>query len=97
MRRAGRTTTGQAKAFEQLGPRFLLPYQPQALFWRRSELRKQLETPLATTMAVKAPKLDTLAPAEAKRIDRLTLDHLFTFEHIQQQDGSIYLVLDRPS
>ena len=31
MRRAGRTTTGQAKAFEQLGPRFLLPYQPQAL------------------------------------------------------------------
>ena len=31
MRRAGRTTTGQAKAFEQLGPRFLLPYQPRAL------------------------------------------------------------------
>ncbi len=31
VRRAGRTTTGQAKAFEQLGPRFLLPYQPQPL------------------------------------------------------------------
>ena len=31
MRRAGRTTTGQAKAFEQLGPRFLLPYQPRPL------------------------------------------------------------------
>jgi tRNA (guanine-N7-)-methyltransferase len=31
VRRAGRTTTGQAKAFEQLGPRFLLPYQPQVL------------------------------------------------------------------
>ena len=31
VRRAGRTTTGQAKAFEQLGPRFLLPYQPRAL------------------------------------------------------------------
>jgi tRNA (guanine-N7-)-methyltransferase len=26
VRRAGRTTTGQAKAFEALGPRFLLPY-----------------------------------------------------------------------
>jgi len=26
VRRAGRTTTGQAKAFEDLGPRFLLPY-----------------------------------------------------------------------
>ncbi len=26
VRRAGRTTTGQAKAFEELGPRFVLPY-----------------------------------------------------------------------
>jgi tRNA (guanine-N7-)-methyltransferase len=31
VRRAGRTTTGQAKAFEQLGPQFLLPYQPALL------------------------------------------------------------------
>ena len=28
VRRAGRTTTGQAKAFEDLGPRYVLPYQP---------------------------------------------------------------------
>jgi tRNA (guanine-N7-)-methyltransferase len=31
VRRAGRTTTGQAKAFEDMGPRFLLPYQTGAL------------------------------------------------------------------
>ena len=31
VRRAGRTTTGQAKAFEDLGPRFLLPYTGQPL------------------------------------------------------------------
>ena len=31
VRRAGRTTTGQAKAHAELGPRFLLPYQPQPL------------------------------------------------------------------
>ena len=31
VRRAGRTTSAQAKAFEQLGPRFILPYQPQPL------------------------------------------------------------------
>ena len=31
VRRAGRTTTGQAKAFEDLGPRFILPYSPQPL------------------------------------------------------------------
>ena len=73
------------------------PYQRQALFWRRNELRKQLESPLATTMALRAPKIDAVAPAEAKRIDRLTLENLFTYKHIQQQDGSIYLVLDRPS
>lgn len=31
VKRAGRTTTGQAKAFEALGPRFVLPYQEAAL------------------------------------------------------------------
>ena len=31
VRRAGRVTTGQTKAFAELGPRFLLPYQPYAL------------------------------------------------------------------
>lgn len=31
VRRAGRTTTGQTKAFEELGPKFLLPYQPAPL------------------------------------------------------------------
>lgn len=31
VRRAGRTTTGQAKAFEDLGPLYLRPYAPQPL------------------------------------------------------------------
>ena len=31
VRRAGRTTTGQAKAFEDFGPRFVLPYAPTPL------------------------------------------------------------------
>jgi tRNA (guanine-N7-)-methyltransferase len=31
VKRAGRTTTGQAKAFEELGPKFLLPYQQVAI------------------------------------------------------------------
>jgi tRNA (guanine-N7-)-methyltransferase len=31
VRRAGRTTTGQAKAFSDLGPQFLLPYEPRPL------------------------------------------------------------------
>ncbi len=31
VKRAGRTTTGQAKAFADWGPQFLLPYQPSAI------------------------------------------------------------------
>ncbi len=31
VRRAGRTTSGQSKAFEELGPKFLLPYLPAPL------------------------------------------------------------------
>lgn len=31
IKRAGRTTTGQTKALAELGPQFLIPYQPQML------------------------------------------------------------------
>jgi tRNA (guanine-N7-)-methyltransferase len=34
VRRAGRTTTGQAKALTELGPRFIIPYRPQPLDFR---------------------------------------------------------------
>ncbi|MES3000531.1 MAG: tRNA (guanosine(46)-N7)-methyltransferase TrmB [Pseudomonadota bacterium] len=34
VRRAGRTTTGQAKAFDELGPRFLVPYRAEPLDFR---------------------------------------------------------------
>lgn len=84
----------QAKTAKQAAGK---DYQRQALFFRPGDLRKQLERPLAETMATAAPKIDALAGAEARRIDKLTLSNLFTYEHIQQQDGSIYLVLDRPS
>lgn len=43
VRRTGRVTTGQAKAFEELGPKFVLPYtgqplEPQAAFGRPGKL-----------------------------------------------------------
>ncbi len=72
-------------------------YQRQAIFFQRGELRKQLERPLEVTMATKPPRIDGLDRKEAKRIDELTFSNLFSYEHIQQQDGSLYLVLDRPS
>lgn len=73
------------------------PYQRQALFYRPGDLRKQLERPLELTMATQPPRIDALTGPEAKRIDGLTYSNLFTYEHIQQQDGSLYLVLDQPS
>ena len=36
VKRAGRTTSGQAKAFEELGPTFLLPYQATAINFEAS-------------------------------------------------------------
>ena len=33
VKRAGRTTAGQTKAVTELGPQFLLPYQPQLVDW----------------------------------------------------------------
>jgi tRNA (guanine-N7-)-methyltransferase len=36
VKRAGRTTSGQAKAFEELGPAFLLPYQASAINFEAS-------------------------------------------------------------
>lgn len=33
VKRAGRTTSGQAKAFEDLGPQFLVPYQSSLIRW----------------------------------------------------------------
>jgi len=43
VRRAGRTTTGQAKAFAEWGPRFVLPFEPklldvEAVFGRRAPI-----------------------------------------------------------
>ena len=35
VKRAGRTTAGQTRAFTELGPRFLVPYAPQPLHWEQ--------------------------------------------------------------
>jgi tRNA (guanine-N7-)-methyltransferase len=35
VKRAGRTTTGQAKAFEELGPQFLVPYRAALVDWQQ--------------------------------------------------------------
>ena len=53
VRRAGRTTMGQAKAFEDLGPQFLLPYQATAI---------DLESVFADTTHTGEPRAATPRP-----------------------------------
>ena len=50
VKRAGRTTAGQAKAFEDLGPRFLVPYQTHLL-----ELNALFGEPTSAPKAPNAP------------------------------------------
>jgi tRNA (guanine-N7-)-methyltransferase len=53
VKRAGRTTTGQAKAFEDLGPKFLLPYGEGAI---------DFEALYKDTMGASAPKSSNHSP-----------------------------------
>ena len=69
--------------------------QSQALFFRPGDLEPQLEIPLAATIPPKTPKPETLAEAEARRIDALTSNNMFGFSYQQDQNQKAYLVLDR--
>jgi hypothetical protein len=72
--------------------------QLQAVFYRPGDLRAQLRSPLATTLAGAGRlKPSSLPAAEAARIDRLTRRHLFAATFQQQPDGQLYLVLARGS
>lgn len=64
------------------------------LFFRKSDLREQLRQPLAETIPP-VPRItpDTLKPAEAKRIDALTGNHVYEYKFQQAGDGSPILVL----
>jgi hypothetical protein len=69
----------------------------QAVFYRPGDLRSQLQVPLGVTVPAKAPRADTMPPAEIRTIDSLTLSNLFQASFTQAQNLQPYLVLDRPS
>ena len=47
VKRAGRTTAGQTRAFAELGPRFLVPYAEQLLDWEQVFSSPEAGTPAA--------------------------------------------------
>jgi hypothetical protein len=68
-----------------------------AFFFRRHELSPFLSEPLGSTLALKTPPLlpADVDPAEARRVDQLTLTHMFRFQLQPSQTGGGLLVLDR--
>lgn len=97
VRRAGRTTSGQAKALAALGPRFVLPYEPQPLhaeqvFGRQAPLILEIGFGMGETTAQIAqgqPEVDFLGcevhepgvGALLKRIGELGLTNVRIVQH----------------
>jgi hypothetical protein len=68
----------------------------QAVFYRPGDLKRQLQSPLSTTLSTRTKlKPSSLEAAEAALIDRLTKGKVFTATFQQQPDGQLYLVLAR--
>ncbi len=66
VRRAGRLTTGQAKALDVLGPQFLIPFQAHLLDF--SQLTATATATATATVTVTADTIDSVAP----RADSIT-------------------------
>lgn len=80
----------EAAAAEPLAP---VP----ALFFRPGDLKRQLDSPLTTTIPPATPRPETIPRLEKRRIQGLTGHNLFTASFMQGQDTKAFLVLDRPS
>jgi hypothetical protein len=71
--------------------------QLQAVFYRPGDLKSQLESPLSHTLPAGRVNTKQLSPAEARRIDALTLPNLFIATLQLAQNQQAYMVLERPS
>ena len=70
--------------------------QTRAVFYRPGDLLPQLQVPLGDTLSPKTPTPATMAPAEAVRVDDLTLRNLFLASIQPLEADQNYLVLVEP-
>jgi hypothetical protein len=70
--------------------------QTRAVFYRPGDLLPQLQVPLDDTLSPKTPTPTSMAPAEAKEVDELTLRNLFLASIQPLQADQNYLVLVEP-
>jgi hypothetical protein len=71
--------------------------QRRAVFYRPGDLLGELQVPLDQTLSAKTPTPATMAPAEAKRVDSLTLRNLFLASVQPLEADQNYLVLVEPT
>ncbi|HWM08820.1 MAG TPA: hypothetical protein VNO82_05740 [Solirubrobacteraceae bacterium] len=72
--------------------------QPQtnAIFYRPGDLLAELQVPLAETLSPKTPRPNSMAKAEAARVDSVTLRNLFLASVQPLEAEQSYLVLVEP-
>ena len=70
--------------------------QTRAVFYRPGDLLPQLQVPLDDTLSPKTPTPTSMAPAEAKQVDDLTLRNLFLASVQPLEADQNYLVLVEP-
>ena len=77
-----------------------LPPRPDAaaagtsIFLRKSDVKDELQRPLARTLSSTVPAIGKMSKPELAKVDSITEPRLYTYEYQQAQDGSAVLVLD---
>jgi hypothetical protein len=67
--------------------------QRTALFLRREDVRRELDRPLAATLAARTPRIGETADRDREALQRLSVPHIYAFNVTQRSDGAFVLVL----
>jgi hypothetical protein len=67
---------------------------PTAVFFKRGDVKDELNRPLERTLLSPTPGIGDMKPRDLANVNRLTRPNLYQYEYAQAQDGSAILVLD---
>lgn len=67
---------------------------PTAIFFKRGDVKAELQRPLDRTLLPTAPGIGEMKGSDLANVNRLTRPSLYQYEYAQAQDGSAILVLD---